>query len=334
MMTSLMMHRVRYHAASRPPGSRTCSCSRSARASGRPRRPSASRRRVYGTIVRGHSTGLLNTALFALRAIGAIIRRRPRLILFGSAHRLVPPALVLRRLGVLRAKLVVTNQVYFGPRWGRYADRVIVYSRRETEGRPTYRYLPIPADGDFDLGHAAHPVEPYVFAGGTTLRDFDTVVAALEGTGLRLLIVTDEPQAVAKGGPLPDGCEVRGRMPLQEFLTLMAEATVVVVPLRASVAPHGHTTVAQALRLGKAVVTTRGASVEDYVRDGVEGLLVEPGDVEGYRDAIVRLASDAALRAACEAQARSRAPEFEYATFAGSLEALCLEVLTEEARPS
>jgi glycosyltransferase involved in cell wall biosynthesis len=127
--------------------------------------------------------------------------------------------------------------------------------------------------------------------------------------------------------PAPAVGEVRGRLPLQEFLSLMAGATVVVVPLHAGEAPHGHTTVAQALSLGKAVVTTRGASVEDYVRDGVEGLLVDPGDVEGYRDAIGRLAGDDAFRRACEAAARARAPEFSYAAFARTLEALCVEVM-------
>jgi glycosyltransferase involved in cell wall biosynthesis len=285
--------------------------------------------RLVGRIVAGHSTNALNTALLGLRAVGALVRRRPRLVLVGSAHRLVPFALVLRRLGLLRARLVVTNQVFFGPRWGRYADRVIVYSRAETEGRPGYVYLPIPADGDFGAVVPHVPVEPYVFAGGSTLRDFDSVVRALAGTGLRLLVVTDRPQEVtASAGEL----EVRGRVPLPEFLSLLAGATVVVVPLRPGGAPHGHTTVAQALRLGKAVVTTRGASVEDYVRDGVEGLLVEPGDVEGYRDAITRLASDTALRASYEAASRSRSPEFSYEAFAASLEALCLEVMTEERR--
>ncbi len=280
--------------------------------------------RLYGAIVAGHSTNLLNTALLAVRAAGAIVRRRPRLLLLGSAHRLVPLALVLKRLRILRAGLVVTNQVYFGPRWGRHADRVVVYSRRETEGRPTYRYLPIPADGDFAavVPHAA--VDPYVFAGGSTLRDFDTLDAALARTGVQLVIATDDPSAI----PAEEGREVMGRLPLQEFLALMAGAAVVVVPLRASEAPHGHTTVAQALCLGKAVVTTRGASVEDYVRDGVEGLLVEPGDVAGYRDAIVRLMDDRELRTSCEENARRRAPEFSYETFSGSLEALCLELLT------
>lgn len=281
--------------------------------------------RVHGTIVRGHSTGILNTVLFACGATWAVARHRPRVILFGSAHRLVPLALGLRRIGLLRARLVVTNQVFFGPRWGRYADRVVVYSRRETEGRPTYHYLPIPADGDYtDVRPYAAGV-PYVFAGGTTLRDFDTLVAGLAGVGLRLLVVTDDPATVADGAP-PEWCSVRGRLPLQEFLSLMAAATVVVVPLRASDAPHGHTTVAQALRLGKAVVTTRGAGVEDYVRDGVEGLLVDAGDADGYRRAVERLTSDDALRTACEAAARLRAPEFTYERFARSLAEFCAEV--------
>jgi glycosyltransferase involved in cell wall biosynthesis len=282
--------------------------------------------RVYGSILRGHSTSLPNTFLLGLRAAAAVVRRRPRVIVFGSAHRLVPVALLLRRFRLLRARLVVTNQVFFGPRWGRYADRVIVYSRRETEGRPGYRFLPIPADGDFAFVQARATPAPYVFAGGTTLRDFDSLVEALDGTGRDLLVVTDDPGGVAGGRP-PVGCVVSGRVPVQEFLELMAGASVVVVPLHASGSPHGHTTVAQALRLGKAVVTTRGASVEDYVRDGVEGLLVDAGDVAGYRNAVLRLLEDDALRARCEAAARARAPEFTYEAFADGLAALCAELV-------
>lgn len=281
--------------------------------------------RVYGRIVGAHSTSLPSTVLLGLRSLAALVRRRPRLVLVGSAHRLVPFALVLRRLGLLRARLVVTNQVFFGPRYGRYADRVIVYSRAETAGRPGYVYVPIPADGDYGAVVPHQADAPYVFAGGTTLRDFESVVRALEGTGLRLVVVTDRPEAVARDAAA--AVDVRGRLPLQEFLGLMAGARVVVVPLHAGDAPHGHTTVAQALRLGRAVVTTRGASVEDYVRDGVEGLLVEPGDVAGYREAIGRLMADDALREGCEAAARARAPEFSYEAFARTLERISIEVM-------
>src|SRR5262245_31371511 len=135
--------------------------------------------RVYGSIMAGHSTNALNTLLLGLRALVVVVRCRPRVLLFGSAHRLVPFALVLRRFGILRARLVVTNQVFFGPRWGRYADRVVVYSRRETAGRPNYRYLPIPADGDFEHVEPHAAARPYVFAGGSTLRDYPSLVTAL-----------------------------------------------------------------------------------------------------------------------------------------------------------
>ena len=110
----------------------------------------------------------------------------------------------------------------------------------------------------------------------------------------------------------------------------MAGAMVVVVPLRASDAPHGHTTVAQALRLGKAVVTTRGASVEDYVRDGVEGLLVEPGDARDTGHAV----AGSPGTTPCEPRARrprAGRRSSTYESFARSLEAICLEVLEETA---
>ena len=288
--------------------------------------------RVFVPTVVGHSTSLVNTLLMAARSVSAFARVRPRLVVVGSAHRLVPALLLLRRFGLLRTGLVVTNQVFFGPRLGRHADRVIVYSRRETEGRPNYVYLPIPSDGDFSSVVPETAPEPYVFAGGGELRDYGSLFAAVEGTGLPLVVVTHSPATLGVEGPLPAGCRVLWRMPLDRFLAHLAGSLFVVVPLKGLDTPHGHTTIAQALSLGKAVVTTRGAAVADYVRDGVEGILVEPGDVEGYREALVRLATDVELRCACEAAARARAPEFTYGAFGGALVDLCLEVMAERGR--
>lgn len=289
-------------------------------------------RRVYGAIVRGHSTGWLNTGLLAGKALAALIRFRPRLLVFGSAHRLVPFYLVLRRLRVLRVPAIVTNQVYFGPRYAPFADRVIVYSRREAEAQPNYVYVPIPADGAFDEVVPHEAPEPYVFSGGGTLRDFGSLIEAVRSTEINLTIVTHSPESLGWSGSLPPNCTVHWRMPLEEFLSLAAGSHVVAVPLYAGATPHGHTTIAQALCLGKPVVTTRGASVEDYVRDGEEGLLVGDGDVDGYRTALRALLSDDDLRRRCEQRARARAPEFSYGAFARSLTALCDEVLAEQAR--
>jgi glycosyltransferase involved in cell wall biosynthesis len=288
--------------------------------------------RVFVPSIFGHSTSLTNTLAMAARALRAVVRVRPRLILVGSAHRLVPALLLLRRFGLLRRTgLIVTNQVFFGPRLARFADRVVVYSTRETEGRSNYVYTPIPADGDFAGVVREDGPEPYIFSGGGELRDFGSLFAAVDGTGLALTVVTHSPATLGVDGPFPRGCRVLFRMPLDRFLALMAGSRFVVVPLQGLDTPHGHTTIAQALCLGKAVVTTRGSAVADYVRDGVEGLLVDPGDVTGYRDAITRLATDGELRRSCEDAARARAPEFSYAAFAHSITGLCLEVMGERS---
>jgi glycosyltransferase involved in cell wall biosynthesis len=283
---------------------------------------------VFAPTVAGHSTSRINTVLLAARALPALLRRRPKLIFVGSAHRLVPLLLVLRRLRILRTKLIVTNQVYFGPRLARFADRVVVYSRRETEGRSNYVYVPIPADGAFEDVVPHREEDPYVFSGGGTLRDFGSLLAAVEGTDVSVIVVTHSPETLDVAAP-PPNCRVLFTMPLQQFLSYAAGSLFVVVPLRGADTPHGHTTIAQALSLGKAVITTREAAVADYVRDGVEGVLVDAGDVDGYRDAILRLRVDEDLRRSCEQAALERAPEFSYAAFARSIVALCRDVLTE-----
>jgi hypothetical protein len=288
--------------------------------------------RVFTPSVKGHSTSVVNTVLLGLRALLAIVRHRPRLLLFGSAHRLVPVFLLLRKHGLLRrTAIVATNQVFFGPRLGRYADRVIVYSRRETEHRENYVYVPIPADGDFAAVVPHREPIPYVFTGGWTLRDFGSLVAAVAGTGIPLTVVTHSAKTLGVEGQLPAEVRVHWNMPLARFLAHVAGSLFVVVPLEATDAPHGHTTIAQALSLGKAVVTTRGAGVADYVRDDVEGILVDPGDVEGYRAALIRLTQDGDLRSRYEQAARARADEFTYASFARSATALCTEVMRERA---
>jgi hypothetical protein len=288
--------------------------------------------RVYARTLWGHSTNLLNTVVLGGQVLLALARTRPGLVFFGSAPRLVPFFLVLRRFGLFRQGIIATTHSYFGRRLGRFADRVIVHSRREGEGWPNARFLPLPADGDFDAVVPYSNGTPYIFSGGGTLRDFRSLIRAVDGLDIRLDVVTFSPDTLDAGGELPENCRVLWTMPLERFLSIMAGSLFVAVPLHANAVTGGHTTIAQALCLGKAVVTTRDAGVDDYVSNGEEGLLVEAGDVAGYRRAVQTLIKDEDLRQSCERRARARAPQLSYAAFARAIGSLCLEVLAERER--
>lgn len=61
--------------------------------------------------------------------------------------------------------------------------------------------------------------------------------------------------------------------------------------------------------MGRPIVVSNMGQMGDIIKHDVSGLLVEPGDREGLRDAILRLAADPALRARLGAQARKDAVE-------------------------
>jgi glycosyltransferase involved in cell wall biosynthesis len=279
--------------------------------------------RVYARVLYGHSTNLLNSALVFVRALLAIVRRRPRVVFLGSVERTVPWFLRARRLGLLgRARLVVTNQLHLTDEQLRLVDRDVVYSQAWIDAqRPAVRersvFVPLPADGDFAA--ARRPTGEHVFAGGGTGRDFASVIRAVDGLDVPLELVTFSQATLGWTGPLPRNVDVHWLMPLEEFLALLASARVAVVPLRDPESDFGQTTLVQALSLGVPVVATRSPGVVDYVADGCEGFLVDAGDVDGYRAAIVRLMSDEELRRACAGNALRRAETLTYAAFARRL---------------
>ena len=55
-------------------------------------------------------------------------------------------------------------------------------------------------------------------------------------------------------------------------------------------------TILEAMAAGHAVVSTHSVGVSDCLRDGENGLLVDPGDVRGLADALRRVIEDGDLR--------------------------------------
>jgi glycosyltransferase involved in cell wall biosynthesis len=87
----------------------------------------------------------------------------------------------------------------------------------------------------------------------------------------------------------------------EEVARALDEATLLVLPSRSEGMGR---VIVEALCRGRPVVASRVGGIRDLVRDGENGILVEPGDPEALADALVRVCSDRALAARLAANAR------------------------------
>lgn len=130
-------------------------------------------------------------------------------------------------------------------------------------------------------------LEPIVYSAGTAHRDWTTLLKAADSIRGSLLICTDEGLAI------PDTLVGRvRRIPLvdpAEGRKLMQQARIVCMPFKLTDLPCGPVVLLDAMTLGKPVVATDVNGSRDYIRDGVTGLLVPPGDSAALAAAINRL---------------------------------------------
>jgi len=293
--------------------------------------------RLYEKRIGKNSQNRPSVYLLTARAFLYALRHKPKAILFGSAHKTVPRFIELKQRGFLKeTKLITVNQMCFDDAGAEFIDKIMVYSRGEialhkTKQAVKYEFMPIPVDGQYEPFELArlHPPKrgDYIFCGGVTGRDFRSLIEAVRGLDVRLKLVAFSFDALGYRGTLPENCDFYNGMPEENYVDLMANAMFVAVPLKDGRDAHGHTTVAQALVLGKAVLTTKGTSVDDYVTDGCEGLMALAGDVAGYREAILRFQKEPGLLDACEQNARLKAKELTYEVSAERLVNICRQVL-------
>jgi glycosyltransferase involved in cell wall biosynthesis len=107
----------------------------------------------------------------------------------------------------------------------------------------------------------------------------------------------------------------------------MAGALAVVVPSRLEA--FGIVAL-EAWRSGTALVMTSRGGASEFVRDGIDGLLVDPEDQRALADALQRVAESTCLRHALAEAGQRRVPEFTWARVAQEYERI-YEVLPSAA---
>ena len=95
--------------------------------------------------------------------------------------------------------------------------------------------------------------------------------------------------------------EVRDWLSPSERDRLLASADAFVLPSYAEGLPMS---LLESMAWGLPVISTAVGSIPEHVRDGVQGLLVQPGDVSELAGAIERIVMDDALRARMGEMAR------------------------------
>ncbi|WP_395838974.1 glycosyltransferase family 4 protein [Cystobacter fuscus] len=176
----------------------------------------------------------------------------------------------------------------------RYVDRFIVYTKQERtayartfavpESRFHFTYLTgVPLEAEkFRGARERFGLAPrYIASLGSSGRDYATLFKAVEGLPIQLVVVA-HPHGLPSG-PVPANVKVITSIPQQDYLSIIAEAELVAIPVNNQETASGQMTLIQAMSLGVPVVATRCIGTEDYIRHGENGWFVPMGDVEEWR---------------------------------------------------
>jgi glycosyltransferase involved in cell wall biosynthesis len=178
---------------------------------------------------------------------------------------------------------------------------IVVYSRSQARRYAQYfpyaalKFRPIPYHSTI-FSQSVRPFEgDYVFAGGDTGRDYRTLIKAARQLRCKTIIAAVH-RGHFSGLNVPANVKI-STYPKPEFLKLMANAAVVIVPLRKTLLHSGgHQTYLNAMAMGKPVVVADDNGAEEYIVNGVSGTIIEPGDVAAMTHAIASLLDHPALR--------------------------------------
>src|SRR5207248_6437727 len=175
-------------------------------------------------------------------------------------------------------------------------DRFVVFSRIEIDLYARQFHIPKnrfsfvhwgmqrPTTGSAPL----HPPNPYVSAIGGNARDYGTLIEAARLLPDIPFVLVVRPSSL-EGLTIPANVTVHINLALETTMNILSESRFMILPLNSSAVPCGHVTIVAAMHLGKTMIVTASAGVEDYVKDGENALTVPVASVPDLVQAITRL---------------------------------------------
>lgn len=212
-------------------------------------------------------------------------------------------------------------------------DLFVVHSRAEIEiysnwlrlPRERFVFVPLSAAPPTGDTWTEQSEEPYIVALGTANRDYALLVEAAGQLGYKTIIVAG-PHATAHIAP-PPCVSFRSGLTLAECHQLALHSRINVIPIADVDAPSGQVTVIESMMRGVPLVATACAGTNDYIADGVDGMLVAAEDVPAMVNALRTVWNDAGLRRALSQAARQASlDKFSFPAAAARLTELMSQV--------
>jgi glycosyltransferase involved in cell wall biosynthesis len=244
-------------------------------------------------------------------ALLGFLHRRKHNMVFAWSERAGIPYAILRRLGGAekpfaamftcwssRQEKVITRLNLFN-----YMDTIAVHCESMRKhflslGVPADKIHLIPYSVDQRFFHPLPEVEQQpglvLSLGEIRSRNYSALFKAVEGLPLNLLVAASgswyaREKETGLKVPVPSNVTLSGRYSLPELKKLYACSQFVVLPLVDQVFSAGATSSLEAMCMGRAVIAFRSRGIVDFIIDGETGILVEPGNTEAMRDAILYL---------------------------------------------
>ncbi len=173
---------------------------------------------------------------------------------------------------------------------------------------------------------------------GLAFRDYATLVSAAQDLDTPVKIAAASTWLrtnVDLGlGAVPSHIEIRSFGNYQNLRELYAASRFVVVPLQDRCHACGYSVIAEAMAMGKAVITTKTHAPSDFLVEGVTGYYVDPNDAAQLRNRIELLNGQPGLAAQLGDNARRLMGDYTLDRMCERLEQAISESLAESASPT
>lgn len=165
-----------------------------------------------------------------------------------------------------------------------------------------FRYVPFKIN-QYELVQTLTSLdEGYIFCGGKTRRDFDTLFKAVKDLPYYVKVVTTSNDDIAPHGSYLDEAAAPPNVEIirldgtpRPFMELMAKARLVVLPIKPEICGAGIGVYIMAMALKKCVILSAGPGAEDVLTEN-QAIIVPPQSPIALRKAIEKAYTNADYR--------------------------------------